>query len=49
MNTLSMTVFPFIAMPVFKAIGAIDETQFNVLMSDRKSLIPVWIKAILNA
>ena len=49
MNTLSMTVFPFIAMPVFKAIGAIDETQFNVLMSDRKSLIPVWTKAILNA
>jgi len=48
MNTLSMTVFPFIAMPVFKAIGAIDETQFNVLMSDRKSLIPVWTKAILN-
>lgn len=49
MNTLSMTVFPFIAMPVFKAIGAADETQFNDMMSERKSLIPVWVKAILNA
>ncbi len=49
MNTLSMTVFPFIAMPVFKAIGVADETQFNDMMSERKSLIPVWVKAILNA
>ena len=49
MNTLSMTVFPFIAMPVFKTIGAADETQFSVMMSERKSLIPVWVKAILNA
>lgn len=49
MNTMSMTLFPFIAMPVFKAIGAADETQFKTMMADRKALIPVWIKAILNA
>jgi AcrR family transcriptional regulator len=49
MNTMSMTLFPFIAMPVFKAIGAADETQFKSMMTDRKALIPLWIKAILNA
>jgi AcrR family transcriptional regulator len=49
MNTMSMTLFPFIAMPVFKAIGAADENQFKAMMNDRKSLIPLWIKAMLQA
>lgn len=49
MNTMSMTLFPFIAMPVFKAIGAADENQFKAMMQERKSLIPMWIKAMLKA
>jgi len=49
MNTMSMTLFPFIAMPVFKAIGAADENQFRAMMQERKSLIPMWIKAMLTA
>jgi hypothetical protein len=49
MNMMSMTLFPFIAMPVFKAIGAADENQFKAMMNDRKALIPFWIKAMLNA
>lgn len=49
MNTMSMTLFPFIAMPVFKAIGAADENQFKAMMQERKSLIPIWIKAMLKA
>ncbi len=49
MNTMSMTLFPFIAMPVFKAIGAADESQFKAMMQERKSLIPIWIKAMLKA
>ena len=48
MNTLGMTLFPFIARPVFQAIGATDTTHFNKMMEDRKSLIPRWTNAILN-
>lgn len=49
MNTLSMTIFPFIAMPVFKSIGAADEDQFKLMMEERKSLVPIWINAMLEA
>jgi AcrR family transcriptional regulator len=48
MNIMSMTLFPFIAMPVFKAIGTVDEKQYMTMMQDRKMLIPVWVKAILE-
>jgi AcrR family transcriptional regulator len=49
MNTFGMTLFPFIAMPVFQAIGAVNEKQFQEMMNERKALIPQWTKAILNA
>ena len=49
MNTLGMTLFPFIARPVFETSGAANSTLFNNMMQQRKILIPQWTKAILNS
>lgn len=49
MNMLGMTVFPFIASPMIKGMGNIDQTEFENLMQERKTLIPVWIKMILTS
>lgn len=48
-NLLGMTVFPFIARPMIKGVGNINQESFNALMVDRKTLIPKWIKTILKA
>jgi AcrR family transcriptional regulator len=47
LNILGMTVFPFIAMPAFDAIGIINKNNFTSLIQERKKLIPVWVKAML--
>lgn len=49
LNILGMTVFPFVAQPVFQAVAVADEKQFALMMEERKKLIPVWIKAMLKA
>lgn len=49
MNLMGMTVFPFIARPMLKSIGNINQKDFDLLMQDRKKLIPKWINAILKA
>lgn len=45
---MGMMLFPFIARPIFQASGSIDGEQFKLLMEQRKELIPVWVKAILE-
>lgn len=47
MNTMGMTIFPFIAKPLISGIGDLDEEGFNKIMQERKKLIPVWTEAIL--
>lgn len=47
-NFIGFIVFPFIAKPLLKAITKLDEEQFNALIEERKKLIPVWIKAMMN-
>lgn len=49
MNLIGLVVFPFIAEPLLKGIGGLNDTQFNKLMQERKKLIPVWIKAMMKA
>jgi len=49
MNLISMTVFPFIASPLFRNRTGISVDEFNGLMEERKKLIPVWIHAMINA
>jgi AcrR family transcriptional regulator len=48
MNFIGLIVFPFIAKPLLQAISGLTEEQFNALIEERKKLIPVWIKAMMN-
>ena len=47
-NIIGMTIFPFVASPIVQSIGEVSNEQFNAMMEERKTLIPIWIKAILN-
>jgi AcrR family transcriptional regulator len=49
MNLLGLIVLPFINSPMIKKIGSLNEKQFDKLMQDRKKLIPIWLRAMLNA
>ena len=48
MNILGLTVFPFIASPILRSIGNLSPADWNDLMQERKKMVPVWIKSILN-
>ncbi len=48
MCLLGMTVFPFIAKPLLKSKAAMDDASFNILMTERKQLIPMWMDSILQ-
>jgi AcrR family transcriptional regulator len=48
MNLIGLMVFPFIASPLIKIIGAVDDEKFNELMEERKKLIPIWIGAMFK-
>ena len=48
MNILGLAVFPFIAQPILKNIGKLNENQFKKLMMERKKLIPQWVKLMMN-
>jgi AcrR family transcriptional regulator len=45
---IGMLVFPFISKPVFQTSGAFDETVFNQLIEQRKTLIPIWMNCMLE-
>jgi AcrR family transcriptional regulator len=45
---LSMMVFPFIARPVFQATGAVSNEMYVALLEQRKTLIPQWMKLMLE-
>ncbi len=47
MNVMGLTVFPFIAKPIFSNLGNLSDTDFNRMMAQRKALVPKWVKAIL--
>ena len=49
MNILGMTVFPFVARPAFELIAATNKNELEIILMERKKLIPVWIKAMLKA
>ena len=44
MNTVAVTIFPFIGAPLIKAKTGIDTAAFNALMEERKKLIPIWVQ-----
>lgn len=48
MNFAGLTVFPFIGKPMIKTISGTSEKEFNKLMEERKALVPIWIKSMLE-
>jgi len=47
-NLIGMTVFPFISKPLLQRVTNANDEQFHAFMQERKKLVPIWIKAILN-
>lgn len=48
LNFLGMMIFPFVAKPVFMAAGPVSEDTYVELMEQRKTLIPRWMKMMLE-
>lgn len=48
-NIMGMTIFPFVASPLFKVVGGMDQKMFLAMMEQRRKLVPMWIKAVLKA
>ena len=47
-NFLAMTIFPFVAKPVFNAFELTNEEEYHQFISERRKLIPIWIKQLLE-
>lgn len=47
MTILGMCVFPFVARPMLKAVGGLDEASWQLLMADRAVEIKRFIRAAL--
>lgn len=48
LNFLGMTVFPYVAKPIFMAFELLNEEEFHQFISERKKLVPLWIKILLE-
>lgn len=48
LNYLSMTVFPFVAKPVLNGFKVMNEQEFQTFVEERRKLIPIWIKTMLD-
>ncbi len=48
MSFLGLTVFPFMARPIFENFNIMDDKEFQHFLEERKDYIPKWIKLILN-
>jgi AcrR family transcriptional regulator len=49
MTLIGLIVFPFIAKPLLMGGGEISTEVFHQLMLERKTHIPVWVKAMMKA
>ena len=48
-NILGLCIYPFIMNPVLQSMSVMNDKMFAQMMKERKTLIPVWIKAMLEA
>lgn len=48
MSFLGMLIFPFAARPVLQGTAAVTDEQYDQLMEERKKLIPIWLKCMLE-
>ena len=49
LNFLSMTVFPFLGKPILQSFDLMDDTEFQQFVEERKTMVPMWIKMMLNS
>lgn len=47
-NMISMCVFPFIAAPLLKHLARMDSRHFEMLVDERTTLVPQWMKMIMH-
>ena len=47
-NFLAMTIFPFLAKPVFNAFELTNEAEYHQFISERRKLVPIWMKQLLE-
>ena len=47
-NFLAMTIFPFLAKPVFNAFELTNEEEYHQFISEIRKLVPIWIKQLLE-
>ena len=45
---LGMTIFPFVAKPIFNAFQIIKDDEFQQFIEERRKLIPIWVKILLE-
>lgn len=45
---LGMTIFPFVAKPVFDSFDIIKDEEFIKFIEERRQLIPIWMKTFLE-
>lgn len=48
MNIIGLIVFPFIGRPMLNEIFDLDDARFQALIDERKKMIPLWFKAMIN-
>ncbi|MDR1895604.1 MAG: TetR family transcriptional regulator [Prevotellaceae bacterium] len=47
LNILALTIFPFIAKPLWLILSDMNDEQFTDFIEERRKLIPAWIKTML--
>ena len=47
-NFLSMTVFPFLGKPILQSFDLMTDKEFQQFVEERKTMVPIWIKTMLN-
>ena len=48
-NLIGLTVFPFVGKPILQRVTNVSDKKFQAMMEERKKLVPIWIKAIMEA
>jgi len=48
-NLIGLTVFPFVGKPILQRVTNVSDKKFQALMQERKKLVPIWLKVIMNA
>ena len=48
LNFLGLTVFPFVGKPILQSFDLMNDSEFQKFVEERKTLVPMWIKMMLD-